>query len=123
MVARMRWIQPPSMLAREVELRSEGMQSEMLSGMQELAGEAESWMKSNRPWSDRTNQARENLKGTYKGGGDTHGIEFSHNVRYGLFLEKGTIHMKRYPIILPAIQTFAPKARAVMNRAVKRVVG
>lgn len=123
MAAKLRWIKYPSTLAREVEIRSDNLVDEMDSGMSQLAGEAADWMKSNAPWNDRTGNARRGLQANYEFTGTTSSIRFQHTVRYGKFLEGGTRYMSKYPIILPAIQRFSPKARAVMNRAVKAVVG
>lgn len=65
--------------------------------------EMESYAKMHRPWTDRTSQARQRLKGTVEHNQETEWtIVLSHGVDYGVFLEFA--HEKRFAIIYPTIQ-------------------
>ena len=57
-----------------------------------------------RPWTDRTAQARQRLRGSVEARPDKDGvtITLSHGVDYGIHLEYG--HEKRFAIIAPTIR-------------------
>lgn len=72
-----------------------------------VSKEMEAYAKSNRPWQDRTGEARKRLKGNKKNMGNVIRCEISHGVDYGIFLE-----MKnecRYAILKPTVQALSPK--------------
>lgn len=64
--------------------------------------ECESYMKLNRPWTDRSNQAKATLNAKVSQPNDhTIRITLAHGVDYGIYLELA--HEKRYAIIGPTI--------------------
>lgn len=78
---------------------------------QTAALDAEGYMKTNRPWTDRTGQARQRLTGRAEHPDREHWeIVLSHGVDYGIYLEFA--HEKKYAIIYPTIQVKSPD---VMN--------
>lgn len=79
--------------------------------LQSAALDAEGYMKTNRPWTDRTGQARQRLTGRVEHPSQTQWeIVLSHGVDYGIYLEFA--HEKRYAIIYPTIQMKSP---SIMN--------
>ena len=66
------------------------------------AAEAEQTAKENRPWTDRTGDARKLLKGAVIEDGKALGIELMHRVEYGKNLE--TAHDGKYAILKPTIE-------------------
>lgn len=69
--------------------------------------EMENYAKANRPWTDRTSQARLRLKGSVEHQERTKwDLVLSHGVDYGVFLEFA--HERKYAIIFPTIQIKAP---------------
>lgn len=75
------------------------------------ASEAESWMKSNARWTDRSGQARRGLRAEYVRQGDNHTIVFSTNVPHGPALE--FTNGGAFSIVRPAIRRFG---LSVMSR-------
>lgn len=68
----------------------------------------EAYMKTNRPWTDRTGQARQRLTGRVEHPEKTTWeIVLSHGVDYGIYLEFA--HEKKYAIIYPTIQMKSPE--------------
>ena len=85
-----------------------------------VAKDFESYAKENRPWTDRTGEARRRLKGYV----DTflHGIRIciAHGVPYGIHLE--LCHEKKYAILEPTVRlkgNDAIKGIALMFREIK----
>lgn len=97
----------------------------------------ENYAKQNKPWKDRTHDARNRLTGDWKWQGNKIVISLSHGVDYGIYLEKGTAPhtivgnpclywegashpvrsvnhpgSKPYPIIMPAIEKVGPQIMA-----------
>jgi hypothetical protein len=74
--------------------------------------------KIDRPWTDRTAQARQRLHGDCKRTDTGIRITLSHGVDYGIYLELA--HEKRYAVIYPTLQHEAPKVmeglRGLFNR-------
>ena len=66
------------------------------------AAEAEQRAKENRPWTDRTGDARKLLKGRVIDDGETLGVALAHRVEYGKSLE--TAHDGKYAILKPTIE-------------------
>ncbi len=74
---------------------------------QSAALDAEGYMKTHRPWTDRTGQARQRLTGRAAHPSKTEWeIVLSHGVDYGIYLEFA--HEKKYAIIYPTIQVKSP---------------
>jgi hypothetical protein len=81
---------------------------------QYLQGEAQE----NRPWTDRTGEARKRLRGSYEKTVTGYRLVLAHGVDYGQWLELA--HEKRYAIIEPTIRLCSPKImkdfKGMMNR-------
>ena len=85
-------------------------------------GKVEAHMKHQAPWTDRTTNARNGLAArAAKLGRGLFGIILSHAVDYGIYLERGTEHMKARPIIEPTIAIFAPRVMAFTNKLMDRL--
>lgn len=74
-----------------------------------------------RPWTDRTAQARQRLRGSLQPHreGDGVTITLSHGVDYGVYLEYG--HEKRFAIIAPTIRKEGQKIFDGWARMVKKL--
>lgn len=80
------------------------------------AQKMEAYAKQHRPWKDRTGNARQRLKGSWKKVGNGYQIQIAHGVKYGVYLEfknerkyailKPTVEKVGYGEILPAFQNF-----------------
>jgi hypothetical protein len=71
------------------------------------APEIEAWMKAERLWIDRTNNARSGLYAEVESTLTQIVISFDHTMEYGVFLEFK--NQGEYAIIAPALDHFAPK--------------
>lgn len=60
----------------------------------------------NRPWTDRTGQARQRLSGRCERTPGTLRIYLSHGVDYGTYLEFA--HEKQYAVVFPTLRAEAP---------------
>lgn len=88
----------------------------------------ENYAKKNKPWKNRTHDARNRLNGDWRWQGKKIILSLSHGVDYGICLEKGTRphsisskrashHVKKinhpgtkpYPIIMPTIEKVGPQ--------------
>lgn len=86
------------------------------------AAEAEAYMKSNRPWTDRTGQARQRLTGRVEHpDNENWEIVLSHGVSYGIYLEFA--HEKKYAIIYPTIQIKSPDIMNSFQGLIDRLSG
>ena len=80
-----------------------------------MEGEA----KENRPWHDRTAQARQRLKGRCEKEPGKLRIYLSHGVDYGIYLE--LTHEKRYAIIYPTLRKEAPEVISGMRGLLDKI--
>lgn len=71
------------------------------------ASDLEGYMKQNRPWTDRTGQARQRLKGTVEETEAGYRIALSQGVDYGIWLELA--HEKKYAILEPTVRLKGPE--------------
>ncbi len=69
------------------------------------AKKMEAEAKENRPWQDRTSQAKNRMLGSFDWRGDEAVITLSGNVDYHVYLELG--YGKRYSILVPTIHNNA----------------
>ena len=69
------------------------------------ANELESYMKLNRPWTDRTGHARQRLTGWVEVLTNKVRIYIGHGVDYGIYLE--LCHEKRYAILQPTVNALS----------------
>lgn len=67
----------------------------------------ESYMKKNRPWTDRTGEAKRRLNGSAESTKKGARITLAHGVEYGYTLE--LCHEKRYAIISPTLRIKGPE--------------
>lgn len=86
---------------------------------QTMAAQCEAAAKRDRPWTDRTGQARQRLRGYVEQYDTGVRICLEHGVDYGAELELG--HEKRYAIIRPTLDAEAPKIIKGWNGLVKKL--
>lgn len=67
----------------------------------------QNYAKRNRPWTDRTGDARKRLTGTPEATKTGYRIKLAHGVDYGIWLELA--HEKRFAIIEPTIKAMGPE--------------
>lgn len=84
-------------------------------------GRVEAYMKQNAPWTDRTSNARNGLFAQAVKLGKDFAIILAHSVTYGIFLEKGTRYMRARPIIVPAMELYAPKVMRTLSKILNRM--
>lgn len=92
----------------EIKIFSERFEKALLVYSTTKATEIKAYMKKNRPWTDRTGEAKRRL-GTavdYTAGDKEITIALYHGVNYGISLELK--HECRYAIIKPTIQHYSP---------------
>ncbi|WP_352419831.1 hypothetical protein [Proteiniborus sp.] len=78
-----------------------------------MEGEA----KGNAPWTDRTSNARNSIRGDFGWKGKHAVISLSGNMNYSVYLELA--HEKRFAILVPTIQKNAPEVIKGYQRLVK----
>lgn len=78
----------------------------MVAGAKYVEPQAEAYMKSNAPWTDRSGNARNGLKARTEIGSNKVTVYLFHSVPYGGYLELRW--SGRYQIINPTIEVFAP---------------
>ncbi len=93
----------------------------MLMYMNTKASEVESYMKLNRPWTDRTNMAKATLN-TKVSQPDENTIRMTlaHGVDYGIWLELA--HEKNYAIIGPTLNIKGPEVIQGMQGLISKIV-
>lgn len=84
------------------------------------AQEFERYAKTNRPWTDRTNMARQTLKGSSQKMPFGWRIQLAHGVDYGVWLELA--HEKRFAIVEPTIRLQSPNVIKGMNTLFNNLV-
>lgn len=77
---------------------------------------AESWMRSNAPWTDQTTNARSGLRATPRISSKQVAVVLSHSVPYGIWLE--VRWGGRYAIIEPALREFAPRMMQMVAKLI-----
>jgi HK97 gp10 family phage protein len=82
----------------------------------------EAHMKHKAPWKDRTTNARNGLFAVAtKFSGRVFGIILAHSVTYGIYLERGTRYMRARPIIIPTLETYAPKVIKTFHKILNKL--
>lgn len=84
-----------------------------------VAAKLEGEAKENRPWRDRTAQARQRIKGRCEKEPGKLKIYLSHGVDYGVYLEFA--HEKRYAIIYPTLRKEAPEVMSGMRGLIDKL--
>lgn len=93
----------------------------VLKVMQEEGKKLEDYMKLNRPWTDRTGNARDGLRADVNYyGGDYVSIVLSHGVYYGVYLEYAM--EKRFAIINPTLLSQGPNVIRAFDGTMARLV-
>lgn len=75
----------------------------------------------NRPWTDRTGEARRRLKGYYQRTAHGRNIFIAHGVWYGVFLENA--HEMMYAILGPTITHLSAEVMKGWERLMERIGG
>lgn len=97
-----------SQLNKNLDKTAEKIGAVVLIKMSTEAQRLQSYMKQNRPWTDRTGMAKASLRARVSQPNEhTVRITLSHGVDYGVSLEFE--HEKRYAIIAPTISLQSPK--------------
>lgn len=78
--------------------------------MRDAAPEAESYMKTTAPWTDRTGEARKLLMAETVADGEEIALYLIHGAAHGIFLELR--HGGRYAVIVPTTFEFAARIRS-----------
>lgn len=83
------------------------------------AAQLKSYMQTNRPWTDRTGQAKRMLNADAEKVTNGIRISLSHGVDYGIWLEFA--HEKRYAIIEPTIRIKGPEVMDGLTNLLNRL--
>lgn len=128
-------------LLRSLEAQNSRMKAALSIYANNASKKLENYAKQNKPWTNRTHDARNRLVGSYEWQGDNKLVlALSHGVEYGIYLEKGTSPhtitgnpylywegashpvkvvnhpgSRAYPIIMPTIQAVGPQIMAGLN--------
>lgn len=114
---RFTWAKLPSDISRELDGKANRMDPALLGELQGVASDMEAYAKSNRPWNDRTTDARNKLSASAQmTAAHNVSVVIRHGVPYGGFLETGTSKMKAYPILGPTLQAHYAPVRAIMDQ-------
>ena len=82
-----------------------------------VAKKLEASAKANRPWTDRTGNARNRLNGKSEWVGNKVRVSLSHGVDYGIWLE--LCNEGKYAVIMPTINKEAPKVMEGLKKILK----
>lgn len=82
-----------------------------------VAKDLEGYIRDNRPWTDRTGQARQRMTGYVKETAKGFRIVIAHGVDYGIWLELA--HEKRFAILEPTIRLKGPDIIKGMKELLK----
>ena len=83
------------------------------------AASLETYAKRNRPWTDRTNRARQGLTGSNEMTATSVRVVLAHTVDYGLWLELA--HEKKYAIVEPTVRLKSNEIVNGMNLLLDRI--
>ncbi len=111
-----RWIRPPSELAKAVEKYGDRVFVAILAVAQYVATQAQNDMRRNATWTDRTGNARNGLFSiANRAASDVVVLYLSHGtaVWYGVFLE--TRFAGKYAIIIPTMQRILPQLEKMLK--------
>lgn len=110
-----RWIEPPSKLAKAIEQYGEKVMVAVKALADFVATEAQNDMRSNAPWTDRTGNARSGLYAeAERFAKHVVVIHLSHGVDYGIWLE--IKNGGRYAIVAPTLERLYPRVRQLLNQ-------
>lgn len=110
-----------SALSKKMDAVNEKVGAAMLMYMATEAAEVKSYMKLNRPWTDRTNMAKATLDTKVsQPNSNTIRMTLSHGVEYGIWLELA--HNKNYAIIGPTLNVKATEVVQGMQGLISKIV-
>lgn len=81
--------------------------------------QVQAYARNNAPWADRTSNARNGLMARAFKEGQSHGIELSHGVPYGIWLE--VRFNGRYAIIEPTVRAQGPEVMRTIRTLMRRL--
>ncbi|MCA9874535.1 MAG: hypothetical protein H6659_18665 [Ardenticatenaceae bacterium] len=116
MQMQVRWVRPPSELAKAVEKYGDRVFVAILAVAQHIATQAQNDMRRNASWTDRTGNARNGLFSTAnRAARDVVVLYLSHGtaIWYGVFLE--TRYAGKYAIIIPTMQRILPQLEKMLK--------
>lgn len=116
-MSKIEWVVPPAVLQRNIELYGQRVLTAVTALAEQLAARAQSEMRQNAKWKDRTGNARSGLFSmAERAAQDTVVLYFSHGhtVDYGAYLELS--YGQRYAIIAPTMQRMYPEVVRLLNR-------
>lgn len=79
----------------------------------------QNYARENRPWTDRTGQARQRLSGYSEEIQNGYRINIAHGVDYGIWLEYA--HEMKYAILEPTVRLKGPEVINGMNNLLEKV--
>lgn len=111
-----------SALAKALDEAKPKLRTAALMYASKEAQKLRSYMQLNRPWTDRTGEAKRRLDATVSmPDEDTIRITLSHGVTYGYWLE--VAHERKYSIISPTIKTQGPQVVQGFAGLMQKIVG
>lgn len=111
---------PSSSLSSGLDRMGEKLRADVLMYASSKAVELEAKMRINRPWTDRTNMAKDTLNARVSQPDDhTVRITLAHGVEYGIWLELA--NQKNYAIIGPTIDIEGPRVVSDMENLMAKL--
>jgi hypothetical protein len=120
-------VTPEQMVQKLTDLYVAAIRAGLLEIAQRRAPEITQWMQANRPWTDRTHQARSTLETTPEQvEADLVQLLLTHGVEHGWYLEginpatmMEMMNAGRWAILVPAVDVWGP----VIMQDIRRLVG
>jgi hypothetical protein len=106
-------------MQRELRAFNPRLNAMLATVIDRQAPRAESWMKVNAPWTDRTSSARNTLRAIPEHDGNQHGLILTGGVPYQIYLE--TRWAGRYAILQPAMVHWGAVIMSNMNGLLDRL--
>lgn len=104
-------------VARKLKSWGKNVEDNLLTEMEKLALDMENEAKDNRPWTDRTGNARRSISGSAAKEGSDYRAALAIGVDYGKYLELS--HGGRFRIVRPTIDRSRQKFIAALRRVFK----
>lgn len=115
-MASLPWIVPPTVIALNAQGWEDLLKEALVTVAQKWSPQLEDYAKANRPWTDRTSQARTGLRGDYEVTEDSVTIYLIHGAAYGIFLELRPPENGGRPIIMPTMEAHYARIFADVDR-------
>lgn len=110
-------IQGDDAVARNLKNWGRKVEDNLLSEMEKFALDLENAAKDNRPWTDRTGNARRSITGSAAKEGKNYRAALAIGVEYGKYLELS--HGGRFRIVRPTVDRGRQKFIAALRRVFK----